>query len=95
MSHIKKGQPAPSPKQGDYIMKTLLFKYIQNFTSKNWNFLDKKLQKKKTAQNTDDVYRRGGSNEYPQSVLRRNMKNIRIFIWKLSVFSGEFFNTFE
>ena len=28
----------------------------------------------------------GGSNEYPQYVLSRNMKNIRIFIWKLSVF---------
>ena len=28
-------------------------------------------------------------------VLSRNMKNIRIFIWKLSVFGGEIFNIFE
>ena len=40
--------------------------------------------------------RRGGSNEYPQSMfLSRNMKNIRIFIWKLSVFEGEIFKIFE
>ena len=37
------------------------------------------------AQNIDCVYsseptRRGGSNEYPQYVLSRNMKNIKIFI---------------
>ena len=36
--------------------------------------------------------RRGGTYENPQSVLSRNMKNIRIFIRKLSVFSGEIFN---
>ena len=28
-------------------------------------------------------------------VLSRNMKNIRIFIWKLLVFGGEIFNIFE
>ena len=34
--------------------------------------------------------------EYPTIyVLSRNMKNIRIFIWKLSVFGGEIFNIFE
>ena len=38
---------------------------------------------------------RGSSNEYPQSVLGRNMKNIRIFIWKLSIFGGEIFIIFE
>ena len=37
-----------------------------------------------SAQNIDCGYsleppRRGGSNEYPQSVLSRNMKNIRVF----------------
>ena len=31
-------------------------------------------------------------NEYPQSMfLSRNMKNIRVFNWKFSVFGGEFF----
>ena len=66
------------------IMKTCLFKYIENFTSKNW-----KLKKKKkksdvfhiSAQNIDCEYplkppRWGGSNEYPQSMfLSRNKKN--------------------
>ena len=34
--------------------------------------------------------RRRGSNEYPQSMfLSRYMKNIRFFLWKLSVFGGE------
>ena len=28
---------------GLYITKTRLFKYIENFTSKNWKFLDKNL----------------------------------------------------
>ena len=38
----------------------------------------------------------GGSNKYPQSMfLSRNMKNIKIFIWKLSVFGGQIFNIFE
>ena len=35
------------------IMKTCLFKYMENFTSKNWKFSDKNS-------------RRGSSNEYPQ-----------------------------
>ena len=45
-----------------------------------------------SAQNIDCGYsleppRRGGSNEYPQSmILSRNKKNIRIFIWKFSIF---------
>ena len=54
-----------------------------------------------SAQNIDCGYsleppRQGGSNEYPQSMFfSRNKKNIRIFIWKLSVFGGEIFNIFE
>ena len=54
-----------------------------------------------SAQNIDCGYsleppRRGGSNEYPQSMfLSRSMKNIRIFIWKFSVFGGEIFNIFQ
>ena len=58
------------------ITKTRLFKYIVNFTTKNWMFSDKKKKKKKnviffhiSAQNVDcgcslEPPRRGGSNEY-------------------------------
>ena len=39
---------------------------------------------------------RGGSNEYPQSMfLSRNVKKIRIFVWKFSVFGGEILYIFE
>ena len=39
---------------------------------------------------------RGCSNKSPQSMfLSRNMKNIRIFIWKFSFFGGKIFNIFE
>ena len=65
------------------LMKTRLFKYIENFTSKNWKFSDKKNPDifHISAQNIDCGYwlelpRRGGSNEYPQSMfLSRNKKN--------------------
>ena len=57
------------------ITKTLLFKYIENSTSKNWKFSDKKNSDSFhiSAQNMDCRYsleppRRGGSNEYPQSM---------------------------
>ena len=57
------------------ITKTRLFKYIENFISKNWKFSDKKLfifLLKTWIVGT----RRGGSNEYPQSMfLSRNKKN--------------------
>ena len=65
------------------ITETRLFKYIENFTSKNW----KKIKMKTliffhiSAQNIDCGYsleppRRGGSNEYLQSMfLSRNKKN--------------------
>ena len=64
------------------ITKTRLFKYIENFTTKNWKFLDKNSDIfPVSAQNIDCGYlleppRRGGSNEYPQSMfLSRNKKN--------------------
>ena len=65
------------------ITKTRLFKYIENFTSKNWKFSDKKKSDifHISAQNIDCGYsleppHRGGSNEYPQSMfLSRNKKN--------------------
>ena len=67
----------------DYITKTCLFKYTEEFTTKKI----KKIQIKNSdifhtsAQNIDCGYslelpRRGGSNEYPQSMfLSRNKKN--------------------
>ena len=65
------------------ITKTRLFKYIENYTTKNWKFSDKNSDSffHITAQNIDCGYsleppRRGGSNEYPQSMfLSRNKKN--------------------
>ena len=54
-----------------------------------------------SVQNIDFGYsleppRRGGSNGYPQSMfLSRNVKNIRIFICKLSVCGCEISNIFE
>ena len=63
------------------ITETQLFKYIENFTSKNWNVLNKKTDIFQiSALNIDCGYsleppRRGGSNEYPQSMfLSRNKK---------------------
>ena len=65
------------------ITKTRLYKYIENFNSKNWKFSDKNsdIFFHISAQNIDCGYsleppRRGGSNEYPQSMfLSRNKKN--------------------
>ena len=60
-------------------MQTRLFKYIENFTTKNWKFSNKNYDI--YAQNIYCVYsleppRRGGSNEYPQFMfLSRNKKN--------------------
>ena len=63
-------------------MKTRLFKYIENFMSKNWIFSDKKNDSFLiSVQNIDCGYSLeppwwGGSNEYPQSMfLSRNKKN--------------------
>ena len=64
------------------ITKTRLFKYIENFTTKNWKKSDQKYDIFHiSAQNKDCGYsleppRWGGSNEYPQSMfLSRNKKN--------------------
>ena len=54
-----------------------------------------------SAKNIDCGYsleppHRGGSNEYPQSMSWSEIwKNIRIFIWKFSVFGGKIFSIFE
>ena len=56
------------------ITKTRLFKYTENFTTKIWKFSDKNSDIYHiSAHNIDCVYsleppRRGGSNEYPQSM---------------------------
>ena len=65
-----------------YITKTRLFKYIENFTTKTGNFSDKRksliffiLLLKHSGYSLQPT-RRGGSNEYPQSMfLNRNKKN--------------------
>ena len=82
---IASDQPVHPPEDAlDYwfITKTRLFKYIENFTSKNWKISDKNSNTVQiSAQNTDCGYsleppQRGGSNEYPQSMfLSRNKKN--------------------
>ena len=63
--------------------KIHLFKYTERLTIKKWKFSDKKKSDifHISAQNIDCGYslepsRRGGSNEYPQSMfLSRNKKN--------------------
>ena len=64
------------------IMKTRLFKYTENFTTKKWKFSNKNSDIFHiSAQNIDCEYslepaQWGGSNEYPQSTfLSRNKKN--------------------
>ena len=64
------------------ITKTGLFKYIENFTTKNGKFSDKKCDIFHiSAENIDCGYsleppHRGGSNEYPESMFwSRNKKN--------------------
>ena len=64
------------------ITKTRLFKCIENFTAKTRKFSDKKSDSFHiSAQNIDCRYsleplRRGGPNEYPQSMfLNKNKKN--------------------
>ena len=65
-----------------FITKTRLSKYTENFTTKKGKFSDKNSDIFHiSAQNIDCGYslgppRRGGSNEYPQSMfLSRNKKN--------------------
>ena len=64
------------------IRKTRLFKYTENFTTRKWKFSDKNVDNFHiSVQNIDCGYsleppRRGGSSEYPQSMLlSRNKKN--------------------
>ena len=68
-----------------FITKTRLFKYTENFTSKNWKFSDKKLWYFHTsAQNIDCGYsielpRQGGSNKYLQSMFLSKNKKTNVY----------------
>ena len=80
---VKKKYSGCNMKTTEFITKTRLFKYIENFTSKNWKFSDKKLCKNFhiSAQNIDCWYsleppRRGGSNEYLQSMFWAEIRKI-------------------
>ena len=67
------------------ITKTCLFKYIENFTTKIWKFSDKNSDIFHTsAQNIDCGYsleppRRGGSNDYTQSIFFNRNKKITVY----------------
>ena len=79
---------------GPIITKTRLLKYIEKITTKNWKFSDKNSDIfHNSAQSIDCGYskeplRRGGSNEYPQSMfLSRNKRNSEtpVFLYKSGV----------
>ena len=65
-----------------FITKTRLFKYTENFITKKWKFSDKNSDIFLiSAQNIDCEYsleppRRGGSNEYPQSMFWAEIRKI-------------------
>ena len=67
------------------ITKTRLFKYIENFISKIWKFSDKNSDIFRiSAQNIDCGYsleppRRGGSNEYPQSMFLAEIRKNNVY----------------
>ena len=63
-------------KNREGITKTRLFKYIENFTSKNWkNWYFSNFCSKHRLW----VPRRGGSNEYPQSMFLSRNKKINVY----------------
>ena len=72
----------------EHITKTHLFKYIENFTTKNWKVSDKNSDICHiSAQNIDCAYsleppQRGGSNEYPQSMFLDNNKKNNVYACK-------------
>ena len=67
------------------ITKTRLFKYIENFTTKNWKFSDKNSDIFHiSAQNIDcrhssEPPRQGSSNEYPQSMFLCTNKKYTVY----------------
>ena len=80
----QKRAKALSIKTIPHIKKTCLFKYIEKFTTKKWKFSDKKILIffHISARNIDCRYsleppRRGGSNEYPQSMFWAEIRKIK------------------
>ena len=72
---------AISFKNMDVITKTHLFKCTENFSTKKWRFSDNSDIFHIFAQNIDCGYsleppRRGGSNEYPQSMFWAEIRKI-------------------
>ena len=69
-------------KKRPYITKTCLFKYTENFTTKNENFQIKNSDIFHiSAQNIDCRYlseppQQGSSNEYPQSMFQAEIRKI-------------------
>ena len=65
-----------------FISKTRLFKYVENFNSKSWKFSEENSDIFHiSSQNIDCGYpleppRRGGSNEYPQSMFWAEIRKI-------------------
>ena len=74
-------------------MKTRLFKYTENFTSKNWNISGKKTDIFHiSAQHIDCWYtleppRRGGSIEYPQYMFSSKNKKNNVYPCKPQFYS--------
>ena len=72
------------------ITKICLFKYTENFTTKKkkWKFSDKRIWYfSYFCSNIDCGYsleppRRGGSNEYPQSILLSKNKKNKVYLCK-------------
>ena len=70
------------------ITKTLLYKYIENVTSKNWNFSGEKLWYffiflfKTDCGYSLEPPRWGGSNGYPQSMFLSRNKKINVYPYK-------------
>ena len=70
------------------ITKTRQFKYIENFTTRNWKFSDKKTYifhiflLETYIVGTLEPSRRSGSNEYPQSMFLSRNKKTNVCPWK-------------
>ena len=88
----KKDNTNTTYKTIDAIKKTRLFKYIENFTSKNWKFSDKNSEIFRIpTQNIDCVYsleppQWGGSNEYPQSMFLSKTQQNDVYPLKPQVY---------
>ena len=84
---------------GDHIMKICLYNFDPH--KPHWGLQGYTLFFLFLLKNIDCAYsleppRRGGSNEYPQSMFWTEIWKIsEFFIWKFQFFGGKIFNTFE